>query len=582
MQKTWKRLPTIDKKSQKEFAYFPSFVRQLLFNRGIRKKKEAEEFLEPNFINFCDPLAMSGVKEAAKIIKEAIKKGKKIFIHGDFDVDGICATTILWDFLYRQLHADVLPYIPSRFDEGYGMTDASLTHIKEQGGELVITVDCGIKDDDLIKQWVNKGLSFIVTDHHEFKMKNDTVVLPSKAQAIVHPHYPQKEYPGGTISGSGVVWKLVSAISKLYAINFDTSIYLDLVALSTVCDIMPLLGENRSILKAGLERIRQTKRVGLRRLIYDAGFEPEQINAYHIGFIIGPRLNAAGRIEHALDAVRLLSTKSQVQAREISEKLNALNEDRQRIQGEIYQKAIEQIEHIGFQHKLYFVWSEEWAEGVIGIVAGKITETYHRPVLIATRKGNGYTGSARSIEEFNIIEAINSQGHLLERFGGHPQAAGFTVSETNIEIFRDNLLKLADEEISEHDIIRKEIVDGELSLSEISWDLITWIERFSPFGYKNPTPKFIIEKAEIADVGFVGKTKNHIRFAFLNKETGEYFKGIGFNLGEEYRHVKAGDTVDLLTTVEIEEWNGERRIQLNVKDIRLKKTKYKIRNSKKN
>lgn len=565
----WKLCPKINSLVSKKLSDYPIMIRQLLFNRGIKTKEEAEKFLDKNYVKFYNPSKIYQIEKTAKLILDFARKGKKIFIHGDFDVDGICATSILWDFLYRELEADVLPYIPSRFDEGYGMSDASLSRIKEQGGELVITVDCGIKDDELISKWSKKGLQFIVTDHHELKKVDDEIILPKKALAIVHPRHPKGKYPFKEISGATVVWKLVSVIRKVDGLDFDTDAYLDLVALSTVCDIMPVISENRSILKSGLKQIRKTERAGLRRLIYDAGFKPVNIDTYHIGFVIGPRLNAAGRLDHAIDAVKLLVTKSGRQAREISEKLNQLNQKRQRIQDEIYKNAIKQIKKVGTKTKLYFVWGEDWAEGVIGIVAGKISGMYNRPVLIATRKGGEYTGSARSIDRFNIIKAINLQSEILERFGGHPQAAGFTVSPENIEQFRDNLLEIADRELSEEDIQKEEIADCEIKLEDISNELLEWIDKLAPFGYGNTSPKFILNNVDLTDITFVGRDANHLRFALLNRDTGEYLKGIGFGLGKEFKDLKSGVVVNLLFALELNEWNGEKSLQLNVKDIRI-------------
>jgi single-stranded-DNA-specific exonuclease len=567
--KNWEVLPKIKKKNSEELCKFPEIVRQLLVNRNIQKKENANHFLDPDYEYFHDPYQLHGVKEAAKVIMQAVEEKKKIVIHGDFDVDGICSTSILWDFLYRVVGADVLPYIPSRFEEGYGMTDRSLRNVRKLGGELVITVDCGIKDAGLIKKWKRKGLEFVVTDHHELDKKNGRFILPFEAKAIVHPSFPEHKYPFENVSGATVVWKLIQVIAREGVLDVDIDSYLDLVALSTVCDVMPLVDENRSILKRGLRTIQDTQRVGLRRLIYDAGLEPTEIETYHLGFIIGPRLNAAGRLDLAIDAVKLLVTKSLSKARELSKKLHDLNLKRQHIQQRIYEDALAQIESNGLERKLYFAWGADWEEGVIGIVAGKISESFHRPVLIATKKKNGYTGSARSIEGFNIIEAISTQSGILDRFGGHPQAAGFSVSAEAIEQFRDNLLELADRDLSEDDLVKSEIADCRVELGQLDWELADWIERFAPFGFGNEKPVFILEKAEIAYLKTVGQTNSHLSIAFLNKSTGEYFNGIGFNLGERAGKLEQGDFVDVLFNLDVNEWNGERKLQLNIKDIRI-------------
>jgi len=564
----WKILKKPDKRTRKALSDYPRIIQQILFNRGIKTKKKAKEFLDPKYAPFYDPLTLFDVKCAAKYILKAIEEKKKIVIHGDYDVDGICSTTILWDFLYRNLGADALPYVPSRFDEGYGMSDASITAIKKMGGEVIITVDCGIRDDELIEKWSKKGLEFIITDHHELDEENGKLLLPKKALAVVHPKHPKGKYPQKDLSGTAVVWKLIHALTSFSKIKIDPDNYLDLVATSTVCDVMPLTGENRSIVKVGLEKIRNTERVGLRRLVNDAGISPEEIETYHLGFIIGPRLNAAGRLDHALDAIRLLATRSYAKAREISSSLNTLNTKRQQIQEDIYQSALKQIQEIGVEKKLFFAWGEDWAEGVIGIVAGKLSENFQRPVLIATRKGDGYTGSARSTSRFNIIEAIHAQSELLERYGGHPQAAGFTVSAESIELFRDNLLELADRDLGEDDIEKETEVDCVITKEEISWDLHSWLERLSPFGFGNPKPEFVLRNVELHNVSFVGKDKTHLRFSIMSEKTGEYFSAIGFNLREQFQEIARTDNVDILFNLEENEWNGNTNLQLNVKDIR--------------
>jgi len=564
----WKLRPKITAKYKKLFSSYPGVVGQLLYNRGIKNKNEAKHFLDEKYCNFYNPHRIYDINNAANIIIKLIKERKKIFIHGDFDVDGICSAAILWDFLYRHVKAHVIPYIPDRFDEGYGMTDKSLENIKKQGGEVVITVDCGIRDDDLIKRWKEKGLEFIVTDHHELKKLKNKIVLPIDSLAIVHPSHPRSTYPFKEISGATVAWKLVSILKEKLKINFDLDSYLDLVALSIICDVMPLSGENRSLVKKGLEIFRNSKRIGLRRLISDAGINIQDLDTYHLGFVIGPRLNAAGRLDHAIDAIKLLVTKSYKLANIISEKLNSLNQRRQVLQENIYRDALSQISQYQINRKMFFVWAEDWAEGVIGIVAGKICEEFHRPVLIATRKKGKFTGSARSIDKFNIINAINLQSDLLDRFGGHPQAAGFTVKAENIEQFRDNLLEIADRELDDKDIEREEMADCRITLKGINWDLLKWILKFSPFGYGNSKPRFVIRNVEVGHVQFVGKDRNHLKIALLNKNTGEYFQAIGFGIGSSFKSLKISDKIDLLFTLENNEWNGNSSLELKIIDLK--------------
>lgn len=571
MKKKWTLRKKITKKVDTELARFPAIIRQLLYNKGIDSKKEAEKFLDPNYIKFHDARRIFQIEKAAEEIINAIEEDKTIFIHGDYDVDGICATSILWDFLYREMNAKVMPFIPSRFEDGYGMSNSSLQKIKDDGGELVITVDCGIRDGELIKKWNDKGLEFIITDHHSFDKKDDKEIIPKKALAVVHPSHPKGEYPFDDIAGATVAWKLVDVIIRKLALDFDLEEYLDLVALATVADVMPLVKENRSIVKLGLNKLKKTKRVGLRRLMNDCGIDFDDLRAYHIGFVIGPRLNATGRLDHALDAVRLLSTQSLSTARELSEKLQRLNSKRQVIQKRIYEEAVEQIQENGEERKLYFVWGEKWEEGVMGIVAGKIAEKYHRPTLVATKKESEYTGSARSIKSFNMIEAITLQDEFLERYGGHPQAAGFTVGEENIELFRDGLLEIANKRLTDSDLVGEITIDAEIDLEDITFELIDWIERFAPFGYKNPSPKLLIRKLEVKDLRFVGSENNHISMTFLSEKTGEFIRSIGFNLADKIPDIKVGDKIDIVFVLEINEWNGDRQLQMKIKDFVIQK-----------
>lgn len=569
IQKKWVVLPKIKKNSQQKLRKYPEKVRQLLFNRGITASKTAESFFKPEIEKRYSVRKLHDVKKAAEFILRAVESGKKIFIHGDYDVDGICATSILWDFLHNQLRADVLPYIPSRFDEGYGMTNESLSAIKERSAELVITVDCGIKDDELVAEWKKKGLDFVVTDHHDLKVNDQKKdVLPRNALAVVHPAFPDHTYPFRDICGAAVAWKLVEMIQIKAKADCDIFAYLDLVALATVCDVMPLIDENRIFVSEGLKQMKNTTRPGLRRLISDAGIDLEEISTYHLGFILGPRLNAAGRLDHALDAVRLLCTQSPSQAQELSAKLERLNTERQRIQADIYDQAIAQIEETGLDKRLFFAWGEDWEEGVIGIVAGKICETYNRPVLIATRKDGGFTGSARSSPHFSIIDAITAQQELLERFGGHPQAAGFTVDAKNIKKFRDNLLDIADREIDDEALTRELKADLQLTPEDVNWDMFEWLEKFAPFGYKNPRPVFVMYAVNLAEKSYVGKQNDHLRISIFDEKIGKYTSGIGFRLADEARRISDKAGVDLIFTIEKNEWNGNVNLQLNVKDIR--------------
>lgn len=562
-------LPTkISEETSEELSDYPEIIRQLLVSREINSKDQAEGFFNPKK-EFGDPFLFHGMDTAVEAILSAIKEKKKIFIHGDYDVDGVCATSLLFDYLYRELKANVLPYIPSRFDEGYGMTDTSIGQIISEGGELVITVDCGVKDIELIKKYkkTNPELKFIVTDHHTMLQdEKGKDIVSEDAIAVIHPNHPKSKYPFKEICGSAVAWKLVCAISeKLNKSILRDDRYLELVALATVCDVMPLVEENRTIVKFGLEKLKNTEIVGLKILMLDAGILPEKLEAYHLGFVIGPRINAAGRLEHAMDALRLFTTQDPAKAKEYSDNLSALNAKRQDMTKELIEKAEEQIENIGKDKKLYFVWGEDWPEGIVGLVAGKLTEKYNRPVLIASKTAKEVKGSARSVSALNIIEIITENEKILERFGGHSQAAGFTLKHENLETFIKNLQERAEEILKDGDVIQSVSADAKVKIAEMSYQVCEWIEKFKPFGYGNVTPSFIIEKVKVLDRKEVGNDGAHMR---LNLEQdGKRIYGIGFYLSEKFKNVSIGDEITLHVNFDLDEWNGERKVQMKIKNL---------------
>lgn len=571
-----------DSKEIKQLKVYPDLVRKLLVNRGVYTDKGADLFFNPVLQNLYSPSKLFGMNEAVKAIISAVLSKKKIFIHGDFDVDGVCAVSILWDFVYNYLGGDILPFIPDRFDEGYGMSDKTLQKIYSSKGELVITVDCGVKDLELIKKWHKKGLDFIVTDHHTlFEDEDGNPSVPKDAIAVVHPNHPKGNYPFKEISGAAVVWKVIVALidyiklnykgEKIFekADNFDPCSYLDLVSIATVCDIMPLIDENRILVANGLKRFQNTSRIGLVKLLIESGINSESIDTYHLGFILGPRLNAAGRLGHALDAVRLLTTKSVKLAEELAKKLSDLNAERQKLTQSMLEEARNKIMEIEKNEKLYFAWGENWHKGVVGLVAGKLTEEFNRPVIIGSKEGDEITASARSISSFNITSFISESSDILVRFGGHAQAAGLTVHQEKIELFKKRIQDRARENISDSDIEGEYLVDAPIELSDINWEMMEWLEKFKPYGFGNRAPVFVLEKIPIAAIDFIGRQKEHLRIAFINKETGEYISCIGFYMAKDFPNLKIGDTISALFSLEVNEWNGEKRIQLRLKDIKL-------------
>lgn len=544
-------------------------VRQLLFSRGIRTGAEAEQFLNPDFNQVPDPLLLYDSSKAVLRIEKAIDQKERIFIHGDFDVDGVTATAILWEYLYRERNADALPYIPSRVDEGYGLTEKSVQTLIEKGAGLIMTVDCGIRDVELVKKYRKSktnpsGVDFIITDHHELAPK-----VPAGC-VVVHPGHPRGKYPYRNLSGAAVAWMLVAAIEKSRSpkkFNWTNLFGLDLVALSTVCDLMPITGVNRVLVKHGLERIKNGKRVGLNAMLDEAGIMAEAIESYHLGYVLGPRINAAGRIGDAVDALKLLTTTEKNAAKQLAEKLGKLNKQRQELTEAVLAEVYEKIEEEGTGKHLYFAYKEDWPEGIVGLVAGKVQEKYHRPVIVATRNGDEAKGSARSISCFNIVEAISKYEHLLKRYGGHSLAAGFTVDSDKLGEFKSSLQKHAQECLKEEDFVSEMPADAIVDAGDLTWDTWEILKKLEPFGYGNRRPVFWIKDAVVIEARGLSENK-HIRMTIKGNGP-EFLQCIYFNGGAEWvGNVGAGDEVELIGHLDVNNWNGSENLQFRVEDMK--------------
>ncbi|MCA9383009.1 single-stranded-DNA-specific exonuclease RecJ [Candidatus Dojkabacteria bacterium] len=569
----WKILEQAPQKVLDELSEYGEIIAQLLFSRGITTTNQADEFFFKHQVGFHDPYTLKGIEKAATTIIGAIKDNKKIFIYGDYDVDGICATSILFDFLYRKLGAEVIPHVPNRFTEGYGLNEESLTILKDQGAELIITVDCGIRDKELVEQFSNKGLQFIITDHHTIpEDEKGKQIVPDRAESIVHPKLSTSDYPFPEICGTTVAWKLLVVLSEhakhkqMLDDNFDPDAYLDLVALATVCDLMPLQDENRLIVKRGLDQMRQTVNRGLAGLLDFLEITPAELRTYHLGFVIGPRLNASGRIEHALDGVRLLTTNNEQAIRELVVKLNDLNVYRQQITKQLVEEAEAMVTETELNHKLLFLVGDEWPDGVVGLVASKIVEKYSRPVLIASNDDGVVKGSARSIPPFNVTEAISEFSNLLDRFGGHSQAAGFTFQHSHYDEFKSGLQQYANKLLTEEDLIPEIEVEMELKPEHINFDLINEILLMEPFGYQNKTPIFLFSDVNVVSAKLVGKDSSHLS---LSVDVGGLeIRCIGFNKKDLFNIAEQSAKIDMIGNLDINHWNGSQYLQIRIKDIK--------------
>ncbi|HSD98982.1 MAG TPA: single-stranded-DNA-specific exonuclease RecJ [Patescibacteria group bacterium] len=533
--------------SQKEIDQLISI---LLENRGLKTKKDQDTFLHPDIATVTPESIGIDKKHVTKTlqrIQKAIDNDEEIIIFGDYDVDGIAGTAILWETLNHK-KAKVLPYIPSRIGEGYGLSVKSIENILQQypRTKLIITVDNGIVANSAVDFANKNGIDVIITDHHL-----PSSILP-KAQAIFH---------STKLCGTGVAWVLSRLVD-----NFDND-HLALVALATVADLVPLQNANRAVLVAGLEILHATKRPGIAALCEEAKIEQAAIGVYEIGHMLGPRINAMGRISHAMDSLRLLCTKDRLKAKVLAEKLGLTNTDRQELTRDLSLYAITKAKNK--KDRLLFLSDKKYDEGVIGLVAGKLVETYYRPSIVVAIGEKISKASARSVAGFNIIEFIRKAEHLLLNAGGHPMAAGFTVSTEKITLLENFLAEKIKDALSEGLLIRTLKIDCELPLSFVSQNVYDGLQQLSPFGMGNPEPCFVSKNVIIENVKTVGKDGLHLKLALRDEKKQVQMQAIAFGLGEMVKSLTTGKKVHIVYTVDENIWNNKKSLQLKIRDIQI-------------
>jgi len=507
-----------------------NIIDQLLENRGIKNR---EQFFNPKYEDLADPFLMKGVKKAVGRIRRA----RKIAIFGDYDADGVTGAIILKN-LVESLKFQPIVYIPDRKKEGYGLNAKAIKELAEQSADLIITVDCGISDFTEVALANKLGIDVIITDHHAIPEK-----LPD-AFAIINPKQNNCSYPFKRLAGVGVAFVLARA----FKFDFEKWL-LDLVAIGTVADCMDLIGENRILVKYGLIVLEKTRNLGLRSIL------PSKIDARSIAFQIAPRLNSAGRMDHANTSYQLLVSSSEKEVEKLAQKLEKNNQHRQRETEKILKEAREKI---NLDQKFIFAYNRNWLIGVIGLVAGKLCDEYHRPVVIIGEDA----GSCRSIDAFNIIEALTECSDFLVEFGGHARAAGFKIETNKIKIFEQKLEKIVEQKLKPEDLICSLEIDAELQTEEVGWGLYNQIQLFEPFGEGNPKPKFLLKNALIQDIRCVGNGNQHLRMSASG------FKAIGFNCAGYASHLKIGDKIDLVFELEQDDWQGYKNLQLKIVDLR--------------
>lgn len=549
----WKIQNHINKTSSKD--RLNQIQKILLKNRGITKKEDVKNFLHPKNPLDISPkevgINLTHLKKSLQRIKQAIKGNQQIIIFGDYDADGITATAILWETLHK-LGAKVLPFIPHREKHGYGLSRVAIDDLLiSHQPKLIITVDNGIVAHDAAKYIKKLNIDLIITDHH---VVSDTLPI---ALAIIQTT---------KLAGAGVAWifakEIIDFLSDENQISsFDT---LDLTTIGTIADQVTLTDFNRSIVKEGLNSLSQTKRVGLLELFSQADFDPSQINSYHINFIIAPRINAMGRLAHGLDSLRLLCTTNLKRAKQLSKSLNTTNQNRKDLTFELLNMAKTMVEKP--KDKLIIIHHKDFHEGVIGLVAGKLAETHHRPSIVIGVGKDISKASARSVRGVNIIELIRKAEHHLINAGGHPMAAGFSIDTTNIDDFKKELINLANLSIKDELLIPEISIECELDQKDISWKLFELIQKLEPFGMGNRKPIFATRGIKVIEKYQIGKEKNHLKLILPSKVKNQTkIDALWFGHGEDKSKIL--DNMDLAFTIDKNIWNNVTSLQLMIKDI---------------
>lgn len=534
-------------------------VAKLLINRGLGDPHKARQFLVADMESLLSPWDLKGMREAVACVTKTMDEGGSIVVYGDYDVDGITATSVVYRFLKR-CGASVSYYIPERQSEGYGLNLEALEGLIAKGTDLVITVDCGISSYDIVEA-VRDRLALVITDHHEAP-----AFIP-RAVAVVDHKQPNCPYPDKNLAGVGVAYKLCQAIwqertGEVYQAD------LDIVALGTVADVVPLVGENRILVKAGLSKMQLQPNRGMEALINVAGLKDRKITAGHIGYTLAPRLNAAGRVAHATRAVELLTTPSQEEAYEIAEELQETNLERQALERDIHEMARQDVLKQGPDADyVVVVGGQDWHPGVIGIVASRLVEEFYKPTLVISIKDGIGKGSCRSIDNCNIYEALQSAEDLLIQFGGHQAAAGFSIKEDKIPALRERLAQYCKEHLAETDYLPIVDIDSQVAIDDIDVPLIEEIETLEPYGMANPTPVLALEEATISDLFLMGQQKKHAK-VLLEREDST-IDAIAWNRPDLHASFFPGDRVKVAFTVQKNEWNGHVSPQLMIQDMAL-------------
>ena len=561
--KRWVIQPQIPLTIEQALADYPPVLKQLLYNRGYQTQETAYRYLAAEKTPGTEPMNMLGIPEAVDRIQYAIQRQENIAVYGDYDADGVTATALLVQFL-ENLGANVREYIPNRFDEGYGLNLEALAALKDEGINLVVTVDCGIRSPEEAAYAAQLGLDLIISDHHHPGRQ-----LPN-ALAIINPKQENDTYPDKDLAGVGLAYKLAEGIVADLENHKDNlpkylkaQAYLDLVAIGTVADMAPLVGENRYLVRQGMKLLQQPQRQGIQSLIGVSGVIARKINAWDIGFLLGPRLNAAGRLDSALLALKLLVSKDVAEASELAQILDNQNRERQELTRQMQMRAEELMQADPEPEFLIYADDPNFNPGLVGLVASRLTEMYYRPSIIAHAGHEVTRASCRSIPEFHITNALDQCADLLDHHGGHAAAAGFTVRNENLPELINRMKDIAQENLSGRDLQPSLTADMEIPLIDLKPEVLKFLEWLQPTGQGNPQAVFVSRGLKVIRARTVGKDNTHLKMAVSDGHI--TYDAIAFRQGMWMEAMPS--EIDLIYTFESNEFNGRETLQLNVRDI---------------
>ncbi|CAL2058114.1 single-stranded-DNA-specific exonuclease RecJ [Tenacibaculum sp. 190524A05c] len=559
----WKLKSKPDSETTKKLAHELSIntkLASILVQRGITSFDEAKHFFRPSLEDLHDPFLMKDMEKAVSRIEKAIQNNEQILIYGDYDVDGTTSVSLMYTYL-KQQYSNIATYIPDRYKEGYGVSYQGIDFAADNDFSLIIALDCGIKAIEKVAYAKEKGIDFIICDHHK---PGDEI---PKATAVLNPKRVDCEYPYKELCGCGVGFKLIQALASKGNKELDELLpLLDLVATAIAADIVPMTGENRILAYYGLKVINQQPRIGIQALIKN--LEKKELTISDVVFIIAPRINAAGRIKHANYAVELLTSSNEELASEIAIAIEEFNGHRKELDKEITAAALVQIEENDeIERFTTVVYDEDWHKGVIGIVASRLTETYYRPTIVFTKSEGKLAASARSVKGFDVYDALHKCSEFIEQFGGHKYAAGLTILPENYESFKNKFEEVVKNSIDKDLLTPEIVVDAELEFSDISPKFYRILQQMAPFGPENRKP--IFKSSSVRDNGYgkrVGQDKTHLKLSLFQGKPESVINAIGFSLGDKIDHIN--NDFDILYQLDENTWNGRTSLQLQLKDLK--------------